>query len=183
MLWILWFSPARTSGRSNRTSDVFNLTAYNVTTKTILPLDPFAASSLTLLRANSHMTLIALHLGHCRKLLFHTSQCTSSVVMTRFMLSWWRLRFQTWEHKIRLFGLRLRDLHMLQTPFLQVFGAPKILFPWNLQRDWVHPELFRLCLITRKVLLVVSDANIGLISSVLAVLPVYLFEVFCFFLL
>lgn len=69
---------------------------------------------------------------------------------------------------------------MLQTPFMQVFGAPKILFPWSLQLDWVYPELFRWRLITRKVLLVVSDVNIGLISSVLTVLPVYLFEGFFF---
>lgn len=68
---------------------------------------------------------------------------------------------------------------MLQTPFLHVFGA-KILLPWSLHLDWVHPQLFRLHLITKKVLLVVSDVDVDLISSVLAVLPFYLFEIFWF---
>lgn len=77
---------------------------------------------------------------------------------------------------------RLGDLHKLQTPLLHVFGAPKILLPWSLQLDWVQPQLFGLCLITKKVLMVVSDVDVDLISSVLAVLPFYLFEVFCFFL-
>lgn len=73
------------------------------------------------------------------------------------------------------------NLHKLQTPLLHLFGAPKILLPWSLQLDWAQPPLFRLRLITKKVLMVVSGADVDLISLVLAVLPFYLFEDFFVF--
>lgn len=95
--------------------------------------------------------------------------------------------FSTFLEKHRAPHLRIQDLPLWfsgwEVLHLQAFCTPKILFPWSLQLDWVHPHLFQLCMITKKVLLVVSDAEVGFIVSALAVLPFCLLVCFLFFFL